>query len=333
MSSSLVVTPADIDALSVWLRPRQGSFKLREISPFFVSHFHASFKDVADWLKAGVGSGNEDSMNIFRAQKKVLVKEISDGTSMQSCTRITACTDSTIYCLFPVEFLLISHCRNCTIVVGAAKFAQTLQSSNVKLIIACKTKVISNCNDCTFYLGTNECPLLIGDNRNVTLAPYNSYYSSLPDHLAHFNISGDINYWNLPKVIDSPYVDSEDHKGVFSIMLPEKWATFVIPFVFVSESKSKGEGLEGYAGKATNAKQSKLTKDKPFIAPKAYQKRLDGVVSRVDHVRSKITNANLGQHERQELQQAIQAHFKDWLLKTEHLQEIQALTQMEKLSL
>ena len=50
---------ADVDALGIWLRPDRADQDLRlsQASPFFTAHLHASFKDVADWLKAAAGPG------------------------------------------------------------------------------------------------------------------------------------------------------------------------------------------------------------------------------------------------------------------------------------
>ena len=49
----------------------------------------------------------------------------------------------------------------------------------------------------------------------------------------------------------------------------------------------------------------------------------------VNSVRANIAGADLAEDQRQELQQVIRAHFKDWLLGEGHFGEIQSLTEME----
>ncbi|UPQ97966.1 tubulin binding cofactor C [Chloropicon primus] len=324
LSTSLVVTTDDVDALGLWLRPvvktKEGrsNFKLSELSPFFVSHLHASFRDVSGWLKGAVGPSTSDVvMRLKGAQKKLIFRQDpreSATDEVLACLTIDSCADSTIYCLLPIEFVRISNCKNCTVVVGSARFAQTTHCSSLKVITACRTKVISNCMDCVFYLGTNECPLLVGDNRHVTLAPYNSYYDGLPDHLECLRISGEVNYWNVAKVVDSPYSsDPVDHSGIFAVMPPEKWSSFVIPF-----ASEENQGASAPAGEA-----------RPFLAPKAYRQNLEAMAKRVDEVRAKIAGSGLAEDQRQALQQVIRGHFKDWLLRDGHFNEIQRLSEME----
>lgn len=332
MSSSLVVTSADIDALGVWLRPKRGSFSLSDLSPFFVTHLHASFKDVSDWLKVGVGISSDNTLRVSGAHRELVVAEMDRDRSRQTCVSITNCVDATIYCLFPIEFLLVSHCKNCTIVVGAAKFAQTVHSTALRVIAACKTKIVSTCIDCSFFLGTNECPLLVGDNRHVSLGPYNTTYDLLQDHLGVLEISGNVNYWNLPKVVGLPPLtggggngakDREgydyDDSGVYTIMPPENWSAFVVPFT----AQDPHHGGDHVMGGPCHPL------DKAFLAPKEYLRHLDVLASRVDQVRTKISDANLGPSQRQDLQQVIRAHFKEWLLRDGHLGEIQTLTEIE----
>ena len=311
LSSSLVVTSADVDALGIWLRPDRADkgLRLSQASPFFTAHLHASFKDVADWLKAAAGPGAGQTLRIAGVQKEVVARDLATVNKDPTCLSVTNCVDSTVYCPFPVEFLLVSQCKNCTIFVGCAKVAQTLQCSSTKVVVASKTTVVSTCADCDFYLGTNECPLLVGDNRNVTLAPHNSPYDGFARDLEKFGVSGDVNYWNLPKVVESPHSEG-DHGGVFSLMPPEDWREFAVPFV-------RRDGVE------------ETTAPRPFPPPKAFQRSLEEVAATVEGVRAQITGANLAEAQRGELQRAIRAHFKDWLVRDGHFAEIQSLTEME----
>ena len=53
----------------------------------------------------------------------------------------------------------------------------------VQILAAARCVCVSNCHDSLFNLGVGTRPLLLGDNRNLQLAPYNTYYDQLEAHM------------------------------------------------------------------------------------------------------------------------------------------------------
>lgn len=64
------------------------------------------------------------------------------------------------------RYACIISCSDCTVVVGAvARMLRVERCERLTLIAASVRVCIGSCHECTFYLGVNRPPLLIGDNR------------------------------------------------------------------------------------------------------------------------------------------------------------------------
>lgn len=50
---------------------------------------------------------------------------------------------------------------------------------------------ISSCHDCTACLGVNHPPYLIGDNRFISIGPFNTRYERLLQHMAQAGVRQD----------------------------------------------------------------------------------------------------------------------------------------------
>lgn len=82
--------------------------------------------------------------------------------------RITDCHDSVIYALAPLQYASINCCSDCTVVVGAVgRMLKVERCERLQLIAGCARICISSCHESVFYLGVNQPPLLLGDNRFV----------------------------------------------------------------------------------------------------------------------------------------------------------------------
>ncbi len=90
------------------------------------------------------------------------------GSCSRNQVRISDCHDATIYLLAPLECVSISCCSDCIVVVGAVgKLLRVERCVRLQLIAVCKRIYINASHDCIFYLGTNQPPVLLGDNRFV----------------------------------------------------------------------------------------------------------------------------------------------------------------------
>lgn len=117
-----------------------------------------------------------------------------------------------MYALAPLQLLSIVGCTDCTIVVGAVgQVAKVEKCERVQVIVVCKHIQISNCHDCTFYLACEDQPMLLGDNRTLHVAPYNTNYCSLKNHLAQCHLDILDNRWNQPIDLFPPDDKETEH--------------------------------------------------------------------------------------------------------------------------
>ncbi|MBA0848825.1 hypothetical protein Goshw_007645 [Gossypium schwendimanii] len=215
--------------------------------------------------------------------KSSYVKQASDLKS--SSVKVINCHDSTIYILAPLRYAIIYGCSDATIVLGAVgKAVRVEHCERVHVIIAAKRVCIANCRECVFFLGVNQRPLFVGDNHKLQsvvymldmgphacsalhvgenvmkVAPYNTYYSQLEEHLTEVGIVSTINRWDdaLSISVIDPH-DSLSHPAGVSdaqsesatCLDPDQLTNFLIPNWFENESTGS-------------------TKDNPFPLPDAY---------------------------------------------------------------
>ncbi|XP_052884881.1 uncharacterized protein LOC108483646 isoform X2 [Gossypium arboreum] len=165
--------------------------------------------------------------------KSSYVKQASDLNS--SSVKVINCHDSTIYILAPLRYAIIYGCSDATIVLGAVgKAVRVEHCERVHVIIAAKRVCIANCRECVFFLGVNQRPLFVGDNHKLQVAPYNTYYSQLEEHLTEVGIVSTINRWDeaLSISVIDPH-DSLSHPAGVSDAQPES-ATCLDPDQFTN---------------------------------------------------------------------------------------------------
>lgn len=134
--------------------------------------------------------------DVHAVQKATVLRGQTDlhGTNT---IRILDCHDAIIYCLAPLQYTMISCCTNCMVVLGAVGTSLRIERcERVQVIAAATSTVISTCHDCIFYLGTNRPPIFLGDNRYVQLAPHNTGYESLTEHMQRAGVKISPNVWS-----------------------------------------------------------------------------------------------------------------------------------------
>ncbi|KAG1327248.1 TBCC domain-containing protein 1 [Cocos nucifera] len=152
-------------------------------------------------------SGTTMQSNAARSQtfvegfsKASVVKQACDikGHSI----KVLNCHDSVIYILAPLKYATVYGCSDSTIILGAiGKAVRVEHCERVQVITAAKRICIANCRECVFFLGVNQQPLIVGDNHKLQVAPYNTFYSQLGEHMAQFGIDATVNRWNEPLVL------------------------------------------------------------------------------------------------------------------------------------
>ncbi|CAN8317999.1 unnamed protein product [Cochlearia groenlandica] len=247
--------------------------------------------------------------------KTSLFKQASDlkGRSV----KVSNCHDSVIYLLAPLRYATVYGCSDSTIVLGAAgKAVRVEHCERVHVIAATKRICIANCRECVFFLGVNQRPLIIGDNHKLQVAPYNTFYSQLEDHMTEVGIVPTINKWNeslSPGAVGSheslshPTGGASDKQSeTASCVDPDQFTNFSIP--------------DWFAGEALGS-----TKENPFPLPDAYMTVQQTNIKKLEETRQSLRETPLEENRKRELTTAFHMHFKDWLYATGNIRQLYCL--------
>ncbi|PKA51332.1 hypothetical protein AXF42_Ash002695 [Apostasia shenzhenica] len=267
------------------------------------------------------GSSEISNTINFRSQiivegiyKASVVKQASD--IIENPVKVLNCHDSVIYILAPACYATVYGCSDATIVVGAvAKAIRVEHCERVQVITAAKRICIANCRECIFYLGVNQKPLILGDNHKLQVAPYNTFYAQLEDHMSKVRLDATINRWNEPRVLGmvDPH-DSLSHPAGISDV-PSESATCLDPDQFTNFLIPKWIGDESVPG----------TKSNPFCLPETYmiaQIKTHSVLSEIQEALKKV---QLDANKKRDIACALHIHFKDWLYASGNIRQLYCL--------
>ncbi|KAK8531898.1 hypothetical protein V6N13_131256 [Hibiscus sabdariffa] len=246
--------------------------------------------------------------------KSSYVKQASDINN--SSVKVINCHDSTIYILAPLRYAVIYGCSDATIVLGAVgKAVRVEHCERVHVIIAAKRVCIANCRECVFFLGVNQRPLVLGDNHKLQVAPYNTYYSQLEEHMTEVGIVSTINRWDeaLPVGAVDPHDSFSHPAGVSDAQAesttrldPDQFTNFLIPNWF--EGASTGS-----------------TKDNPFPLPDAYLTSQQRNQNNLSEIKQILREAPLEENRKRELSSALHVYFRDWLYASGNIRQLYCL--------
>ncbi|KAG1326763.1 putative TBCC domain-containing protein 1 [Cocos nucifera] len=226
---------------------------------------------------------------------------------MEHCERVQVITAAKHIC--------IANCRECVfflgvnqrpLIVGDNHKLQAVRMEHcerVQVITAAKHICIANCRECVFFLGVNQRPLIVGDNHKLQVAPFNTYYSQLEEHIAQVGVDLTVNKWDEPLVLGmvDPHDSISHPAGVSDVQAesatcldPDQFTIFLIP-------------------KCLGAESPQPTKYIPFRLPEIYsesQKRKHSVLSDIQQA---LRDVQLDANRKRDLAMALHVHFKDWL--------------------
>lgn len=234
-----------------------------------------------------------------------------DGGSV----KVTNCHDSVVYILAPLKYASIYGCSDSIIILGAVgKVVRIEHCERVQLIVPSMRICIANCRECLFHLAVNQRPLILGENHNLQVAPYNTFYPRLEAHLAQVGIDTAINRWDklLTVGVLDPH-DSVSHAaGVAdaqaegaSILPPDRYMNYVIP---------KWNDDEAYP--------EPLTIANPFMFPKAYLQALQQRSKSVESLRQTLKTVPIDEARKQDLLHVIHVHFREWLYASGNIRQL-----------
>ncbi|KAG0498311.1 hypothetical protein HPP92_003002 [Vanilla planifolia] len=246
--------------------------------------------------------------------KASLVKQPCDikGNSV----KVLNCHDSVIYLLAPLKYAIVYGCSDATVILGAiGKAVRVEHCERVQVIAASKRICIANCRECVFYLGVNQQPLILGDNHKLQVAPFNTYYPQMEEHLAHAGIESSINKWNEPLVLGlvDPHDSLSHPAGVFdtqsepaTCLDPEQFTEFLIPRWFAADS-------------------SQITRFNPFTLPDAYVASQRNKHLLLADIQKGLRDLQIDESKRRELACVLHVHFKEWLYASGNIRQLYCL--------
>ncbi|KAK9290641.1 hypothetical protein L1049_008814 [Liquidambar formosana] len=234
--------------------------------------------------------------------KSSFVKQASDLKG--SSVKVLNCHDSVIYILAPLRYATIYGCSDATIVVGAVgKAVRVEHCERVHVITAAKRICIANCRECMFFLGVNQRPLIVGDNHKLQVAPYNTFYAQLEEHMNQVGIEATTNKWDEPLALGvvDPHDSLSHPAGVSDVQAelatrldPDQFTNFLIPNWFGGESTGS-------------------TSDNPFPLPDAYMASQQRNHKNLGEIKQILREAPLEETRKRDLSCALHVYFKDWL--------------------
>ncbi|XP_059462166.1 uncharacterized protein LOC132191244 isoform X1 [Corylus avellana] len=246
--------------------------------------------------------------------KSSLVKHASDLKG--SSVKVLNCHDSVIYVLAPLRYATIYGSSDTTIVLGAVgKAVRVEHCERVHVITAAKRISIANCRECVFFLGVNQRPLIVGDNHKLQVAPYNTFYSQLEEHMNEVGVEAKTNKWDEPLALGvvDPHDSLSHPAGVSDAqaesatrMDPDQFTKFLIPDWFGDESSGS-------------------TKDNPFLLPDAYLVSQQRNQKNLGEIKQLLREAPLEENRKRELSSALHVYFKDWLYASGNIRQLYCL--------
>ncbi|GMI64722.1 hypothetical protein like AT3G57890 [Hibiscus trionum] len=260
---------------------------------------------------------SQSTRNLFFIEgvsKSSYVKKASD--LKHSSVKVINCHDSVIYILAPLRYATIYGCSDATIVLGAVgKAVRVEHCERVHVIVAAKRVCIANCRECLFFLGVNQRPLIVGDNHKLQVAPYNTFYSQLEEHMTQVGIKATINKWDEPLALGAvdPHDSLSHPAGVSDAQAesaahldPDQFTNFLIPNWFEGESTGS-------------------TKDNPFPLPDAYLTSQQRNQKNLGEIKQILREAPLEENRKRELSCALHVYFKDWLYASGNIRQLYCL--------
>lgn len=246
--------------------------------------------------------------------KTSVVKHASDvkGNSI----KVLNCHDSVIYILAPVKYATVYGCSDATVVLGAVgKVVKVEHCERVHIIAAAKRICIANCRECIFYLGVNHQPLVLGENHKLQVAPFNTCYPQLQDHLMQVGVDPSINKWDQPFVLGviDPHDSLSHPAGVSDVKAesascldPDLFTNFLIPSWFGDERQEP-------------------TSCNPFPLPEIYGAFQSKKRSTLEDIQKTIRELQLDENRKREFATALHAQFKDWLYASGNIRQLYCL--------
>jgi len=264
-------------------------------------------------------------LRISSCRKRTIVVRGDEfpSTSLQ----LIDCHGCYIYILAPLRSAELVGCCGCTVLCGAVQRVVSVQyCERLVLLAAAAALRLGNCIDTTLHLCVNAPPLIWGENHRLTLAPFGTVYRSLAEHLDAVKVKPQLefNFWgrpfdccaNLTAVAQAETGEAGDKGGPLpaqplpngcALMAPSNYLPFHVP-VEVPAEASEGRGV-------------------PPVCelPTEYAEALAAHIRRLGDFERELAALQCSGEVRREVQNALQASFKEWLVRTGNMRQLNDL--------
>uniref|UniRef100_I1JNI5 TBCC domain-containing protein 1 n=1 Tax=Glycine max TaxID=3847 RepID=I1JNI5_SOYBN len=209
--------------------------------------------------------------------------------------------------------------RSASFIEGISKSSYVKHASDIK---GSSVKVL-NCHESAIYIlaplryatvyGCSDATVVIGAVGKV--APYNTFYSQLEEHMNEVGIVPTVNRWDEPLALGmvDPHDSLSHPAGVSDVQAesatrvdPDQFTNFVIPNWFGAESTG-------------------ATKGNPFMLPDAYMASQHKNQKNLGEIRQLLREAPLEESRKRELSSALHVYFKDWLYASGNIRQLYCL--------
>lgn len=259
-----------------------------------------------------------------------------------SRVKIHRCHSSYLYLLSPLKLVSVENCSNTLIVLGPVSTGVKLHNcQNLILICPCQSVIVSSCSNITLHITTPTQPIIISEHNvsssdvSVVLAPFNTFYGDLENHLALVGlaVSPNTDEWNNPVCIGnrtdvSSYRSGDSQrfplnndmvsaKTAFEskrirLMDPKDFYIFSIPFkTFAVENKKSGKVC--------------ATEEIPGGLPKDYAEAVTAKQRATERWRQAVKKSNMTKEDRLQFQKLVEEKFKDWVSDTNNQRQLDDL--------
>ncbi|CAA3015094.1 TBCC domain-containing 1-like [Olea europaea subsp. europaea] len=284
---------------------------LSQISPFFANSdpdmpaVPVPASQVLDWLLENVATALE------HISERISLKE--NGPSSASDQDVTMADVSTS----PAKALTCA--RGPSFIEGISKSSYLKQASDLK---GSSVKVV-NCHESVIYIlaplryatvyGCSDATIVLGAVGKV--APYNTFYSQLEEHMNQVGIDPSINRWDEPVALGvvDPHDSLSHPAGVSDVQAesatrldPDQYTNFLIPNWW-------GDEFDG------------STKDNPFTLPHAYLASQQRNHKNMEEIKQILRETPLEDSRKRELSSALHVYFKDWLYASGNIRQLYCL--------
>ena len=123
-----------------------------------------------------------------------------------STVRFSRCNQTMIFATSELPNTAITSMTNCSVTLGPVSGVLLVdRCENCQISALCSALVVSNCRNVVLYVCVNNPPIILNGNsdvlgggstlENVRIAPYNTHYSTLEEHLLSSGVNPKLNLW------------------------------------------------------------------------------------------------------------------------------------------